>query len=122
MTECRPIWLDIARLAERAFIGSLTGIDRVELAYAEHLIATAPQCTRFVMLGRWSNRLRLLPDTATRRFLTGVRRAWDDGRPNDMRGSALRLLATAAVAPPAPTDSSAVYLLVSHRHLHRQAA
>jgi glycosyltransferase involved in cell wall biosynthesis len=32
------------------------------------------------------------------------------------------LLATAAVAPPAPTDSSAVYLLVSHRHLHRQAA
>ncbi len=36
------IWLDITRLLERACIGSLTGIDRVELAYAETLAAIAP--------------------------------------------------------------------------------
>ena len=122
MTGRQPIWLDITRLVERAFVGSLTGIDRVELAYAEHLIAMAPRRTRFVMLGRWSSRLHMLPDAVTRRFLTGMRWAWDDGRPGDMRGSAIRLLAMAAMAPSAPADPSAVYLLVSHRHLHRQAA
>jgi glycosyltransferase involved in cell wall biosynthesis len=118
----RPLWLDIARLVERACIGSLTGIDRVELAYAETLLTLAPERTRFVMLGRWSTRFSVFPRRATQRFLTGVRRAWDDGRPGDMRGPALRLLAMAAIAPPAPFDPSATYLLVSHRHLHRQAA
>lgn len=122
MTGCRPIWLDIARLVERACVGSLTGIDRVELAYAEHLITWAPERTRFVMIGRWSSRLRMLPDAVTRRFLTGVRRAWGAGTPSDMRGSAVRLLAIAAVAPPVPADPSAVYLLVSHRHLHKHSA
>ena len=122
MTGCRPIWLDVARLVERACVGSLTGIDRVELAYAEHLIARVPARTRFVMLGRWSSRFTMLPDIATRRFLTGVRRAWDGGRPGDMRGAAIRLLAMVAMAPLAPADPSAVYLLVSHRHLHRRSA
>jgi glycosyltransferase involved in cell wall biosynthesis len=122
VTAGRPLWLDIARLVERACIGSLTGIDRVELAYAETLIAMAPERTRFVMLGRWSSRFSVFPVTATRRFLTGVRRAWDDGRPGDMRGSAVRLLAMAAMTPRTPVDPSAIYLLVSHRHLHRQVA
>jgi glycosyltransferase involved in cell wall biosynthesis len=118
----RPLWLDIARLVERACIGSLTGIDRVELAYAETLLTLAPERTRFVMLGRWSTRFSVFPRRATQRFLTGIRQAWDNGRPADMRGPALRLLAMAAIAPPAPADPSATYLLVSHRHLHRQTA
>jgi glycosyltransferase involved in cell wall biosynthesis len=122
VTVGRPLWLDIARLVERACIGSLTGIDRVELAYAETLLTLAPERTRFVMLGRWSSRFSVFPQRAARRFLAGVRRAWDGGRPGDMRGSALRLLAMAAVMPPLPVDRSAIYLLVSHRHLHRQAA
>jgi glycosyltransferase involved in cell wall biosynthesis len=122
VTSVRPIWLDIARLVERACIGSLTGIDRVELAYAENLLDRAPERTRFVMLGRWSSRFSVFPGAATRRFLTGIRRAWDDGRPGDMRGAAVRLLAMATLAARAPVDPSAIYLLVSHRHLHRQAA
>lgn len=33
----RPVvWLDVSRLLWRVFRGNLTGIDRVELAYAEH--------------------------------------------------------------------------------------
>jgi glycosyltransferase involved in cell wall biosynthesis len=122
VTTGRPVWLDIARLVERACIGSLTGIDRVELAYAETLIAMAPRRTRFVMLGRWSSRFSMLPDSAVRSFLTAVRRAWADGQSAACRASAIRLLALSAIAPAAPQDASAVYMLVSHRHLHRQAA
>lgn len=122
MTAGRPLWLDIARLVERASIGALTGIDRVELAYAENLLALAPERTRFVMLGRWSSRFSVFSRRPTERFVTGVRQMWENGRPGDMRGAAVRLLAMAAVAPRAPADPRAIYLLVSHRHLHRQAA
>ena len=38
-----------------------------------------------------------------------------------MRGAAVRLLAMTVLAPPPPVDPRAIYLLVSHRHLHRQA-
>jgi glycosyltransferase involved in cell wall biosynthesis len=123
VTAGRPIWLDLARLVERACIGSLTGIDRVELAYAETLLALAPERTRFVMLGRhWSGRLAMLPDRSTRAFLGELRKAWTEGRPADCRNAALRLLARAAIGSGAPADPSAVYLLVSHRHLHRRRA
>jgi glycosyltransferase involved in cell wall biosynthesis len=117
----RPIWLDITRLAERAFVGSLTGIDRVEMSYAEGLSAMAPERTRFVMLGRCSSRLVALPHSAAERFIDGIRRAWQDGDPLDCRAMAARLLARAAIAPSA-SGVSPVYLLVSHRHLHREAA
>lgn len=116
------IWLDVARLVERACIGALTGIDRVELAYAETLISIAPDRVRFVMLGRWSGRLAMLPDKAVRVFLRGLRQSWADGRPADCRPAALGLLLRAALARGAPVDPSAVYLLVSHRHLQREAA
>ena len=118
MTGDRPIWLDIARLIERACVGSLTGIDRVELAYAEHV----PPESRFVMLGRCSRRFWLFPARAVRRFLIALRSAWDDGRPGDCRVQAMRLLALAAIGRRVPADPTAVYLLVSHRHLHREAA
>jgi glycosyltransferase involved in cell wall biosynthesis len=116
-----PIWLDVARLVERACIGSLTGIDRVELAYAEALTAMAPERTRFVMLGRGSDRLVALPHDATLRFIDGIRCAWRNGHPLDCRRMALQLLVRAAVAPSA-RGVSPTYLLVSHRHLHREAA
>jgi glycosyltransferase involved in cell wall biosynthesis len=119
-------WLDITRLIERACAGTLTGIDRVELAYAETLAVLAPDQMRYVMLGRWSGRLRALPAGGVLGFLQHLSRAWHSGRPSACRGRAARLLATAAAtgrflgkphdAPPP------VYLLVSHRHLHRQVA
>ncbi|HEY1413871.1 MAG TPA: glycosyltransferase family 1 protein, partial [Rhodopila sp.] len=122
VTGDRPIWLDVARLMERACIGTLTGIDRVELAYAETLSALAPDRARFVMMKRWPGRLSLLPTAATRSLIGDIRRAWQDGHPRQCRGAAMRLLARAVAAPVSPADPSAVYLLVSHRHLHRQAA
>lgn len=112
------IWLDIARLLERACAGSLTGIDRVELAYAEHLPEGR---TRFVVLNRWSSRFALLPTKAVRTFLAALHQTWDTGRVVACRRQAVSLLVGSAIAP-APPDRDAVYLLVSHRHLHREAA
>lgn len=52
-----PAILDITRLAIRAGRGPLTGIDRVELAYLRHLVAS-PSVVFFLM--RWAGRLYLL--------------------------------------------------------------
>ncbi|MFL5279630.1 MAG: glycosyltransferase [Rhodopila sp.] len=55
------------------------------------------------------------------RFIDGIRRAWQNGHPLDCRRERLRLLMRAAIAPSA-RGASPIYLLVSHRHLHREAA
>ncbi len=125
MSKAGQLWLNVARLLERACAGSWTGIGRVELAYAETLAVLATDRFRYVMLGRWSGRLRALPRGAVHGFLEQLRRAWHSGRPDACRGRAARLLATTAAAGflTAPKDDAPpVYLLVSHRHLHRQAA
>jgi glycosyltransferase involved in cell wall biosynthesis len=120
-----PLWLDVTRLIERTCVGTLTGIDRVELAYAEALAGLPAAQARFVMLGRWSGRLRAVPRGAFIDFVERLRSAWRDDRSGVCRGRAARLLAAVAAAPflASPQGTApAVYLLVSHRHLHREAA
>ena len=124
------IALDLSRLLSRAGRGTPTGIDRVELAYAEHLIATGTPCC-FAALAP-DGRLALLPRSIGRGF-----------RPRDRR----RLARTARPAragaagapgcaprPPRAADrkraaavgmlrdspGGSVYLLVSHHHLERR--
>ncbi len=117
-----PIWLDITRLLERACIGTLTGIDRVELAYAETLPHLIPQ-TRHVMFCPWLQRLIVLPDGPARAFIERLGRAWRVGRPTEARGPAAALLLRAIVgAGCGYDDASPLYLLVSHRHLDRTEA
>lgn len=111
-----PVWLDVTRLLERVIVGSLSGIDRVELAYAEHL---PPERTRFVVLNRGQSRLAVLPDSAARRFPALVRQGWTNGDPGACRPAALALLAGALFGP---EPKGGTYLLLSHRHLHRQMA
>lgn len=116
----RTIWLDITRLAERAALGRLTGIDRVELAYAQTLHDLVPDHLRFVMLHRWLPRFVEVPRHAALPFLQRVSCAWRNGRPGDnhprdhhsgdnhsadnhpgdSRIAALRLLARSAAALP----------------------
>ncbi len=117
------VWLDIARLCERAVVGSLTGIDRVELAYAQTLREKLPERLRYVMLHPWQSRFAVVPWTQAVAFLDGLARAWQEGNQSDCRRMAMALLARTAVAgaPHAGLDG-AVYLLVSHRHLQRRAA
>src|SRR5690349_7699259 len=81
----RMIVLDLSRLVFSGWRRTPTGIPRVELAYAEHFIASAPKCVRFVVLdglGRLSvveNRIAISFVSAIARFWrgdTGSRRAF----------------------------------------------
>jgi glycosyltransferase involved in cell wall biosynthesis len=125
------IALDLSRLLSRAGRGTPTGIDRVELAYAQHLIAgDASACfaatTVFGGLG-------LLPSPKAEAFVAAIGAAWrgdGDAAANDRNvrrlawrgharlaaGGERPLVARLRAAPDRP-----VYLLVSHHHLERPA-
>ena len=125
------IALDLSRLLSRAGRGTPTGIDRVELAYAQYLIsAGTPTCfaatTVFGGLG-------LLPGPQAEAFVGAIGAAWR-GRgeaaasDRDVRRLAWRghahLAAGGERALLGRLRASAdrpVYLLVSHHHLERPA-
>jgi glycosyltransferase involved in cell wall biosynthesis len=48
LDQAGPIWLDVTRLLSRAGRGVLTGIDRVELAYLQHLLILGDPATRYL--------------------------------------------------------------------------
>jgi glycosyltransferase involved in cell wall biosynthesis len=125
------IALDLSRLLSRAGRGTPTGIDRVELAYAEHLIASgAPSCFTAVSA---CGGLVLLNRRVAERFVAGIGAAWRgaaDAAVQDRqvrriaRNARLLLLASSERALAAHLRSGAsppVYLLVSHHHLERRA-
>jgi glycosyltransferase involved in cell wall biosynthesis len=124
------IALDLSRLLSRAGRGTPTGIDRVELAYAEHLIAAGRPCC-FVALTS-DGRLAPLPRPMADDFVRDIGAAWRgplDPREQDRRvrriarrarlalliGSERRLFRMLRDSP-----GRSVYLLVSHHHLERR--
>jgi glycosyltransferase involved in cell wall biosynthesis len=122
------IALDLSRLLSRAGRGTPTGIDRVELAYAEHLIASdAAACFAAVTpLGG----LGLLPPDEATRFVRAIGAAWrggDDPRTDDrqvrriVRRLRVALLARSEQALIARLRAAgSIYLLVSHHHLEKR--
>lgn len=116
-----PVWLDISRLLHRALAGGLTGIDRVELAYAQTLSRTARDRLRFVTLTPWG-RLVFLPHRVSLAFVEAIASRWTRGNGRRASAMAIRLLAASATARSARSARRAVYLLVSHRHLASPAA
>jgi glycosyltransferase involved in cell wall biosynthesis len=125
------IALDLSRLLSRAGRGTPTGIDRVELAYAEHLIANGAACC-FTALSA-HGRLGLLPPRVADRFVGAIGAAWrgasDPGRQERRvrtraRQAQIALLAAgerALTAHLRTGDAPPVYLLVSHHHLERRS-
>jgi glycosyltransferase involved in cell wall biosynthesis len=122
------IVLDVSRLIARAGRATPTGIDRVELAYARHLIAgtAAPGFARVTRCGR----LTLLPRPAVERYVAALAALWRDGASLGHRGrvrwTAMRLRFTRLsrarafqARPPRDMDQP-VYLLVSHHHLEKR--
>ena len=118
--------LDISRLLSRAGENVPTGIDRVELAWAEYLLAHEPHRLDFAAIHPVGAHARL-PFAAAQRFVAALSRTWDGGVPQERVAALGRrllhgLLLTrprwpaggAAVAPPGAT-----YLLVSHQNLDR---
>ena len=125
------IALDLPRLLSRAGRGTPTGIDRVELAYAEHLIANrGATCFTAVSV---RGGLGLLHHRAAEQFVAAIGAAWRGaGDPTrherevcqTARRARIALIAGSeraltarlrtAVTPP-------VYLLVSHHHLEKRS-
>ena len=125
------IALDLSRLLSRAGRGTPTGIDRVELAYAERLIDTGvPSCFAAVSPG---GGLGLLKRRMAEQFLSELGAAWRGGSdPAGLdrqvrqlaRQARLALLAgreRALIAELRDSTSAPVYLLVSHHHLEKRA-
>ena len=126
MSSAPHIVFDLSRLMRRATRQSPTGIDRVELAYARHLIATAPERLSFT---GWWHRLALLPqDDAgpgahTRR---APRSGTGSATQDDAMAMTRRLRRHAMLWGELPLyfhatrlERPIVYLHVSHYRLHR---
>ena len=124
------IALDLSRLLSRAGRATPTGIDRVELAYAEHLIASGERhCFTAVTP---DGRLALLPRRIAEDFVREIGAAWRgrlDTRQQERRVRRIARHARLALFTASERrlfgilrDSSggSVYLLVSHHHLENR--
>ena len=125
------ILFDLSRLISRAGRETPTGIDRVELAYAEHLVAgrTPLSFTIMTPLGGFG----LLPEAVAKEYLQVLAGAWREaGSPQRIaqaKGLA-RTLRTAALwrgeralrGQCRSGNGRAVYMLVSHHHLEKRRA
>ena len=119
------IWLDLSRLLWRGLRGHLTGIDRVELAYAGGLAASVPDRLRFVILNP-AGRFVFLPRRATLAFVSELSEVWRGGDWGRIRWAAAALNAASFGMPGLPSlrlgHPFPAYLSVSHRNLDREGA
>ena len=121
--------LDISRLLSRADRSTPTGIDRVEHAYARHLIDKEGARLRFAALDA-RGRVALLPTRAAARFVERTEQVWEasGGADAALRRAALALGAATLVGGggrslrPAAGSPRPSYLLLSHHHLDRPEA
>lgn len=126
MTRSPPAYiLDISRLLSRAGQPIPTGIDRVELAYADYLLAHHADATYFVTLNI-AGGMGALPYRQVKRFVDELLSGWNLGQQRSvirakkiarhLKGYAL-LGYSALRHLPKPS----LYLLLSHHHLMRQS-
>lgn len=121
-TEPPEVVLDLSRLLTRVMRPTPTGIDRVELIYAQSLLASIPDRLRFAgrhPIGVYGR----LEQHAVRQFLSYLSALWRNGDridPRALRSAALKHLA--ALRPRAmPTDTRPrVFLQASPQDLDRQ--
>jgi glycosyltransferase involved in cell wall biosynthesis len=126
------ILFDLSRLISRADRETPTGIDRVELAYAQHLIG-GNRHTSFTML-TGLGRFGLLPRAIAEAYVQVVAETWrgPSSFPGDIRRArrlARRLRFEALCrgeralhAQLSHASGRPVYLLVSHHHLEKRSA
>ena len=124
------ILFDLSRLVSRAGRETPTGIDRVELAYAQHLIAgrTPLRFTMMTPLGGFGT----LPEAVAKEYLQVLAGAWwEAGSSQSIRQSkrlAQTLRAAAlwrgerALRGQGRFQTGLVYMLVSHHHLEKRRA
>lgn len=124
-----PIIFDISRLISRASRPVPTGIDRVEMAYAQHLIAAARERLIWVAM---TDVLRFgpLPTAKAEAFVAALGRRWHGEKTSEnLPAMALSLQISAILAGEGAlhrrvrkAGGEPRYLLVSHHHLDRPAS
>ena len=126
------ILFDVSRLLSRAQRAVPSGIDRVELAYARRLIATARDRLSFAAMSKWG-RFGPLPTASAIRLVETLGTLWrgdgdDRAARRDiaaitrhLRLSLLLRGESALYGSARRSGKQAVYLLVSHHHLDRPA-
>lgn len=104
MQNAKPeVWFDVSRMLWRVFRGTMTGIDRVDIAYAEHFLEAIPDRIRFVAIDYWTGSFRMLPDYQIRRMIIRVSKCWHDGTLETLRiSSGLLLVRSVLIAPLVP--------------------
>ena len=121
------IILDLSRLLLRASHGAPTGIDRVELAYAEYLLAHEPDRLQFAAIHPVGH-LALLPQGPARAFVAMIARQWSmpGGEPHRLHLAGQLLLQGTLLRPwlgrldvAHARAARRIYLNVSHHHLNR---
>ncbi len=125
------ILFDLSRLVSRAGRETPTGIDRVELAYAEHLIAgrTPLSFTMMTPLGGFGT----LPEAVAKEYLQVLAETWREAGSSQRIAQAKRLARTLhtaalwrgerALHPRCRSGTGrVVYMLVSHHHLEKRRA
>jgi glycosyltransferase involved in cell wall biosynthesis len=125
------ILFDLSRLVSRAGRGTPTGIDRVELAYAEHLVASGNPVS-FTLMTTFGS-FGAVPTTVAVKYLEELAWAWRQaGSPQRTRrvkrlARALRAAALwrgrhALRGQYRSGTGRVVYMLVSHHHLEKRRA
>ena len=122
------IALDLSRLMSRARFVTPTGIDRVELAYARHLLTDGGEHC-FVAINA-VGAIGALPQADVARFVEMLEAMWRHGaapeEAREIEALARRLHRAALFGGVGElrtrlrTSANPVYLLVSHSHLHRR--
>jgi glycosyltransferase involved in cell wall biosynthesis len=125
------ILFDLSRLVSRAGRETPTGIDRVELAYAEHLIAgrTPLSFTIMTPLGGFGT----LPEAMAKEYLRVLAGLWREAGSSQPIRRAKRLAQTLRAAALWRRDRAlrglsrsetgeVLYMLVSHHHLEKRRA
>ncbi|HVC53908.1 MAG TPA: glycosyltransferase family 1 protein [Stellaceae bacterium] len=127
-----PVALDLSRLLARAGRETATGIDRVELAYAEHRLKAGPvSCfSASTPLGS----IGLLPREGAEALISATAASWRGGpappdRARTMQRLSRKLRASLILQGEATLAArlrnrggTPVYLLVSHHHLEQRRA
>jgi glycosyltransferase involved in cell wall biosynthesis len=116
------IVLDISRLLWRAKYSTPSGIDRVEMAYAEYLLANVPERVAFAAMTPFGLSGRL-PTDRVADFLSATTHRWQDpDRRGEPQALAWRLWAratTGCISQRIRRPARSAYLLLSHTHLQR---